>query len=135
MIDDIHLATGHGIRPICVALGVPCSSYYHAAEPTASQHSDKATGDKIETIIKHHRRRYGHRRIWRELADKGVRCAPTWVRRIMKTRGLKAIQPKTYVPKTSDGSADKPSKNLLLGKELPRLPDRVWAGDITYIPT
>ncbi len=135
MIGEIHRTTGHGIRPICDALGVPPSSYYHAAEPTSSQHSDKHTGDKIETIFKHHRRRYGHRRIWRELADRDVRCAPSRVRRIMKSRGLKAIQPKTYVPRTSDGRANKPSPNLLLGKELPGQLDRVWAGDITFIPT
>jgi putative transposase len=39
------------------------------------------------------------------------------------------------VPKTSDGRADKPSPNLLLEKPLPEQSDKVWAGDITYIPT
>ena len=53
----------------------------------------------------------------------------------MAERGLKAIQPKTYVPRTSDGRADKPSPNLLEGKELPDRPDRVWVGDITFVPT
>jgi len=53
----------------------------------------------------------------------------------MAERGLKAIQPKTYVPKTSDGRADKPSGNLILDQALPGQPDRVWAGDITHIPT
>jgi putative transposase len=53
----------------------------------------------------------------------------------MVERGLKAFQPKTYVPKTSDGRADKPSANLLLDQPLPEKPDQVWAGDITHIPT
>ena len=53
----------------------------------------------------------------------------------MEERGLRAIQPKTYVPKTSDGRADKPSLNLLLENPLPEQSDKVWAGDITYIPT
>ena len=135
MISDIHQVTGHGIRQICVTLNVPRSSYYHAAEPTPMQSSDEEIGVKLEAIFKHHRRRYGYRRIKDELADQGIVCAPARVRRIMLERGLKAIQPKTYVPKTSDGRADKPSPNLLLGAPLPEKPNQVWAGDITFIPT
>ena len=112
MIMDIHVSTGHGIRPICAVLGVPRSSFYHAAEPTPTQQSDQEIGDLIQAIFKRHRRCYGYRRIWEELSDHGVTCAPDRVRRIMMERGLKAIQRKTYVPRTSDGRADKPSPNL-----------------------
>jgi putative transposase len=135
MIEHIRQTTGHGIRPICAALEVPRSSYYHAAQVTPMQQSDQHIGDLIEVIFKRHRRRYGHRRIWKELADQNIICAPDRVRRIMREKALKAIQPKTYVPRTSDGRADKPSPNLLLGQPLPATPDQVWAGDITYIPT
>jgi len=135
MIDEIHRTTGYRVRPICEVLGVPRSSYYHAASPTPSELSDRDTGDRIEAIFKHHRRRYGYRRIWSELADLGITCAPARVRRIMLERGLKALQPKTYVPRTSDGRADKPSPNLLADRQLPDQPDRVWAGDITHVPT
>lgn len=135
MIEDIRHLTGHGIRPICDVLEVPRSSYYHAAEPTPTQRSDEQLGDMIQAIFKRHRRRYGYRRIWEELADQGIVCAADRVRRIMRERGLRAIQPKTYVPRTSDGRADKPSPNLLLDQPLPDKPDQVWAGDITFIPT
>ena len=135
MISDIHQATGHGVRRICATLGVPRSSYYHAAAPTPLQSSDGEIGVEIETIFKRHRRRYGYRRIRDQLADQGITCAPARIRRLMAERGLKAIQPKTYVPKTSDGRVDKPSPNLLLGQPLPELPNQVWAGDITFIPT
>jgi len=135
MIEDIRQFTGHGVRPICEALEVPRSSYYHAAEPTPTQRSDQQLGDLIQAIFNRHRRRYGYRRIWEELADQGIVCAADRVRRIMRERGLRAIQPQTYVPRTSDGRADKPSPNLLLGQALPAEPDQVWAGDITFIPT
>ena len=135
MIEHIHQQTGHGIRPICQVLGVPRSSYYHASQPTPCQSADIALGKVIGGIFTHHRRRYGYRRIHSDLADKGLICAAARVRRIMEERGLHAIQPKTYVPKTSDGRADKPSPKLLLDKPLPDQPDKVWAGDITYIPT
>ena len=135
MIEDIRHFTGHGVRPICDTLGVPRSSYYHAAQPTPTQRSDEQLGDMIQAIFKRHRRRYGYRRIWEEFADQGIVCAADRVRRIMRERGLRAIQPKTYVPRTSDGRADKPSPNLLIDQPLPEKPDQVWAGDITFIPT
>lgn len=135
MIDCIRQATGHGIRPICTVLGVPRSSYYHAAAPTPTMLADTGLGERIEKVFKHHRGRYGYRRIHSELSDSGVVRAPARIRRIMEKRSLRAIQPKTYIPRTSDGRADKPSPNLLLDKPLPNAPDRVWAGDITHIPT
>ena len=135
MIEDIQAATGHGIRQICASLQVPRSSFYHAASPTPTQSGDRRMGDLIQAIFQRHRRRYGYRRIGEELSDAGEVCAPARIRRIMRQRGLRAIQPKTYVPKTSDGRADKPSPNLLLDQPLPTKPDQVWAGDITFIPT
>jgi len=135
MIADILAATGGSIRQVCATLGMARSSFYHAATPTATQLSDASVGAVIEAIFRRHRKRYGYRRIGSELSDRGVVCAPARLRRIMTQRGLRAIQPKTFVPKTSDGRADKPSPNLLSGQPLPQACDRVWAGDITFIPT
>jgi transposase InsO family protein len=135
MIQQIAQQTGGSIRTVCAVLEEPRSSFYHAAVPSATQRSDTSTGDLIETVFRRHRRRYGYRRISQELADKGVICGPARIRRIMAQRRLRAIQPKNFVPKTSDGRADKPSPNLLLDQPLPEAPDRAWAGDITFIPT
>ena len=88
-----------------------------------------------ETIFRTHRRRYGYRRIWKDLQAAGHPCAPDRVRRLMRERGLQALAPRTYVPRTSDGRADAPSPNLLSGQPLPQKPNEVWAGDITFIPT
>jgi transposase InsO family protein len=134
MIHVIAQSTGHSVRRICESLQVPRSSYYHAATPTERQHSDAQMSQAIGSIFQHHRRRYGYRRIWKQLAAEGITCAPDRVRRLMQEQGLVAIQPKTYVPKTSDGRADLPSPNLLLDEPLPAQPNAVWAGDITYIP-
>ena len=53
----------------------------------------------------------------------------------MKQRGLHAIQPKNYIPRTSDCRADLPSSNLLLNRKNPSRINEVWIGDITFIPT
>jgi putative transposase len=135
MIHLIAQSTGHSVRRICGSLRVPRSSYYHAATPTENQRSDARMSQTIATIFHHHRRRYGYRRIWKQLAIEGIICAPDRVRRLMREQGLIAIQPKTYTPQTSDGRADLPSPNLLLDQALPARPNQVWAGDITFIPT
>jgi transposase InsO family protein len=135
MILQVQKQTGAGLRQICRVLGAPRSGFYHAAQPSPSLLSDQNTGGLIETIFQDHRRRYGHRRIWRELADQGVVCAPCRVRRLMRQRGLRAIQPKNFTPKTSDGKALRPAPNLLADGYRPTLPDQVWTADITFIPT
>jgi putative transposase len=135
MIEEIHQATGYGIRTICQALEVPRSSFYHAAAPSVTELSDQIIGDEITRIFHSHQRRYGYRRIACDLVAAGVVCAPSRVRRLMAQRGLRALQPRNFVPRTSDGRADHPSPNHLLRVGVPSKPDQVWAGDITFIPT
>ena len=133
MIDSINQETGYGVRIICTTLNLPRSSYYHAAKPTATQLDDKQLGEQIEEIFKEHRGRYGYRRIYEEHLDRQVKCCHARVRRLMKERGLRAIQPKTFVPQTSDGRANKPSENLVASQPFPESPNEILAGDITYI--
>ncbi|RFC42992.1 MAG: transposase InsO [Verrucomicrobia bacterium] len=95
MIHLIAQDTGHSIRCICLCLEVSRSSYYHAATPTESQVGDAELVGPIRTIFEHHRRRYGYRRIWKQLAADGLICAPDRLRRLMREHGLVAIQPKT----------------------------------------
>ena len=135
MIDAIRDRTGAGIRRICSVLSLPRSSYHQASQPTKTKTGDQRAGDHIEQIFHKHRRRYGYRRIHDDLKDLEIHCGPTRVRRIMKQRGLYAIQPKNHLPRTSAGRADQPSPNLLLDREDPTRVNEVWLSDITFIPT
>lgn len=135
MIQRVAQETGGSVRQVCRVLEEPRSSFYHAATPTATQVADASLGDLIEATFHDHRRRYGYRRLGEELSDRGVTCAPARIRRLMAQRSLRALQPKNFLPKTSDGRADKPSANLLTGQPLPATPNGAWAGDITFIPT
>jgi len=135
MIELLAGKTGASVRKVCAVLSESRSSFYHAAAPTKTQIADRQMGDLIEAAFRRHRRRYGYRRLVAELAELRVTCAPARVRRLMAQRRLRALQPRNFVPKTSDGRADKPSANLLEGQPLPEAPNRVWAGDITFIPT
>lgn len=135
MIQTIAQETGASIRQVCATLGEARSSFYHGAAPTPTQASDTALGAQLEKIFKEHRRRYGYRRLAQVLADQGITCAPARIRRLMAQRGLRALQPKNYLPRISDGRADQPSPNLLEGAPTPATLNRAWAGDITYIAT
>ena len=133
MIQSIQQSTGHSVRLICQALQVPRSSHYHASEPTRSEMSDAELSERIKVIFWEHKRRYGYRRIGKELEDAGHTCAPARVRRLMRQNGLVALQPKSYKLQTSDGRADAPSKNLLKDQLPPEKINQVWIGDITYV--
>jgi putative transposase len=135
MIAHLAQQTGGSVRKVCAVLGEPRSSFYHAAQPTPTQVADADLGELIETLFRDHRKRYGYRRLAQELSDREVTCAPARIRRLMAARSLRALQPKNFVPKTSDGRAARPSPNLLADQPLPTVPDRVWTGDITFIPT
>jgi len=135
MILKICEKTGGGVRAVCQVLELPRSSFYQAASETSQQASDRQTGALIEEIFNRHQGRYGYRRIVAELSDHGVVCSADRTRRLMKERGLRAIAPKRFAPKTSDGKASRPAANLLKNQPLPEHKNAVWAGDITYIPT
>jgi hypothetical protein len=53
----------------------------------------------------------------------------------MQEAHLHAIQPRSFIPRTTDSRHSGPfSPNLLLEMDFPTLPGRVLVGDITYIP-
>lgn len=89
----------------------------------------------IIDIFWKHRRRYGARRIVSELADRGVVVCRRVVAQCMKTQGLKAIQPKSFQPKTTESRHRLGySPNLLLDEFELNTINRLWVADITYVP-
>ncbi|MEO0416907.1 MAG: IS3 family transposase, partial [Verrucomicrobiota bacterium] len=115
-------------------LGVATSTYYHGARKPPRDIADEQLTEQIKRVFYEHKRRYGYRRVYQVLHDNGHACSPNKVRRLMKENGLRALYHRSFVPRTSDGKASKPSPNLLLDLDSPITPDQVWVGDITYIP-
>ena len=90
---------------------------------------------KIIHSFRENKRRYGSRRIVKELCSTGNRISRYTAGKVLRENGLKAIQPRSFVPKTTDSRhAYAISPNLLLDRSMPKQPDEVWVGDITYIP-
>ena len=91
--------------------------------------------EQVEQVFTEHLRRYGTRRIQAELKARGLQVSRHQIRKRLREKGLKAIQPRSFVPKTTQNNpALMRSPNLLLARESPRTVNQIWVGDITYIP-
>ena len=111
------------------------SAYYEYRQPKEQNGQRQLLGEKVVEVFREHKRRYGIRRICAELKGKGIRVGRYKCRRIMQSRELKAIQPRSFVPRTTQSRHPYPiSPNLLVEREPPQKPCALWVGDITYIP-
>jgi putative transposase len=122
---------------VCQVLNVSRSAFYawKEAEPTPREDREMQLLPLVRTIFKRHRRRYGARRIAEELHDMGYVCSPRVVAKLLKSQGLRAIQPKSFKPRTTESRHRLGySPNLLLDGKPPTAINQIWVGDITYIP-
>ena len=117
-------------------LRVDKSSYYRWQRERLGCEGATVLEERIDEVFWRHGRRYGSRRIYFELRDEGLSTGRHQIRRVMREKGLKAIQPRSFVPRTTNSCHTLGySQNLLLGMNLP--PDKpleVIVGDITYLP-
>ena len=81
------------------------------------------------------RKRYGTRRIKADLEKSGVKIGRYCVRKLMRQEGLKAIQPKSFKPRTTDSKGVKAAPNLLAKVTAEEYAiGKMVIGDITYLP-
>jgi len=133
---DLH-EKGFPVTALSRALGVSSSGYYawRRGRSSSRAEDDRRVMPRVRAVFREHKRRYGARRIARELSVRGTSCGPRRVGRLMRRMGLVAIQPKSFRPRTTDSRHRLGySPNLLINGLSPRGVDRIWVGDITYVP-
>jgi putative transposase len=136
-IESISHGDCFSTASVCDVLAVSRSAYYAwlHGQPSQREQEIAALTETIRAIFWQHRRRYGARRIAKELADSGVVCSPRRVAKVLKKEGLRAIQPRSFVPKTTASRHTLGfNPNLLLEVGDPTHVDELWVGDITYLP-
>ena len=136
-LETIARDTAIPTTTICEVLDLSRSAYYDwlNREPGVREHELEGLTPTIVEIFLHHRRRYGARRIADELKDRRIVCSAKRVAKVLKNQGLRAIQPKSFVPKTTDSRHGLGfSPNLLIDADEPTAVDQLWVGDITYLP-
>ncbi len=128
------------VPALCQVLGVNRSGYYAWRKPiTISPAKDvdnlrvKADNtQQIKDLFSLHRRRYGSRRLVSELKDRGLTVSRDFVRKVLADNQLRPIQPRSFVPRTTDSRHTLGySPNLLLDRPRPTGPNQVWVSDIT----
>ena len=128
---------GFAAATLCEVLEVHRSCYYAWRRGILSRRAqeDEVLKPLVGEIFWEHRRRYGARRISKELSSRGKRCGVARAGRLLRDLGLKAIQPNSYRPRTTDSRHRLGySPNLLLESRLPSGINQVWVGDISYVP-
>ncbi len=121
---------------MCEVVGVERSSYYRSLKRGGQGDLAVTVLAAVTTVFWRHSRRYGARRIAAELKAEGMVIGRQRIRRLMREQGLRAIQPRSFVPRTTESRHHLGySENLLLAMEVPpKKPNEVVVGDITYVP-
>ena len=122
---------------MCRVLNVSPSGFYAWLKRPESPRSkeNRRLEAKIRVIFKANREVYGAPRIHAELADDGETCSKNRVARIMRKTSIKAKTKRKFKATTDSRHSFPVAPNLLDQNFETEAPNRVWAGDISYIPT
>ncbi|WP_240619278.1 IS3 family transposase [Chitinophaga costaii] len=134
-MDKLH--GQYPVQQLCQVLGTSRSCYYDWKNAKTHQISPKQQSmeQHIITVFKANKRRYGTRRIVEELNHQALKISRYRVRKTLSKNGLKAIQPRSFVPRTTDSRHTyRISPNVYKERGFPSRINETWVGDITYIP-
>ena len=112
----------------CSLIGLNRSSFYHI--PKKKEYDEKLIDEIVK--IQEELPVYGHRRVTKELQNRGFNVGRKTVKKLRDMLGLRTIY---TVPKTTQRNYEhKVYPYLLREIEINRV-NQVWSTDITYIPT
>jgi len=125
---------------MCRVLMVSKAGFYAWRKRPISAHGAR------EAKLRHHilefheasKKRYGSRPIMANLREIGERCGRKRVFRIMRPARLRGKRCRAFPVTTNSNHCKQIAENMLeqtFAPEVIAFPNRVWAGDITYIRT
>ena len=120
------------VERMCQSAGVSRAGFYRSLlrqEPAQEEMEVRAA---IQQIYLEHQRRYGYRRITRELHRRGMAVNHKRVARLMRHDNLLAVQPRSFVATTDSEHEFEVCLNLARRLKLTGL-NQLWVADITYI--
>jgi len=127
----------HSIRALCRALQVSPSGLYawRMREPSATARENERLAVMIRRVHHECREAYGTERLWRELRDRGERCGRHRVARLRRRHKITTKRRRRFLRTRAPYQLTPPAPNRLSWPFGCPDADRVWAADITHIPT
>jgi putative transposase len=126
-----------GVEPICALLPIAPSTYYASKGRPPSQRAqrDAELVEQICSVWTGSRRRYGARKVWRQLRRQGESVARCTVERLMRAEGLAGVvRGKKVFTTMPDETAPRPDDLVERDFSAPA-PNRLWVADLTYVRT
>jgi transposase InsO family protein len=125
------------VAALCAVLRVRRSGFYAwlGRDESARAITDRRLSVEICAVFEEHKGKYGSPRVHRELRRRGTRVCRHRIARLMRERKLRARPRRRFVRTTDSAHSLPTAPNLLARNFQVAARDRVWAADVTYLPT
>jgi putative transposase len=125
------------IALMCRVLEVSRAGYYASRRRPESRRvrANRQLVARIREVYEESRRTYGSPRVHAELRVDGHEVGRHRVARLMRTEGLIARAKRRFRVTTQSNHKEPVARNVLSRNFDVSEPNRVWTGDITYLPT
>lgn len=122
---------------MCQVLQISRSGYYDwrdRPEPERNR-QDRALLVEIRHVHYSHKQAYGALKTWRALNRVGIVCGKHRVARLRSLAGIETQRKRKFRLAYQSQNPIVPAPNLLRAPFRAAAPNRVWAGDVTFVPT
>lgn len=127
----------YDIKKACKILKISRSGFYEylSRKPSSRFLENEVLITEIKTIFEEHKARYGCIRITKELQNRGIIVNRKRVSKLMRKAGLMAKGARKNYQNYAKKNNNQEKANLLNQIFHTDSLNKVWVGDITYIPT
>jgi len=125
------------VSRLCAVLKVSRNRYYDWRDRPESKRSrdNRAVLGQIRAVHTRSRQAYGALKTWRELRAEGHQWGRHRVARLRREAGIEARRKRRFRVTTQSRVGVVAAKNRLKQRFKAKAVDRVWVGDITFVPT